>query len=382
MTSPSAAVGGRFSARCWTGRSPVLARRSRERGSGLAGSPPLMAGIRCRATACSRRWPGCSAISVSCGARSAGTSPPARPARSWPGSRPPGEAASRATRQPLSATTPRSAASSVASPDSTGTLDATRLLARSRELLQQPVLVTGATGFVGANVTRALVDAGARVHVTLQASSSTWRLADVIGRVQTHVAGLTDTEALERTFEAVRPGVVLHLATPRVSHESARARFVEVTVLGAANLLRLSREFGVQRVVVTGSSLEYGPSDTPLTEDASLEPTTVHGVAKAAASLLWQQAARDRGMPVCVLRLFHVYGPWESRHRLLPSAIRAGLDGVPLPLTAGGGARDWVFVDDVVDAIVRAVGFESRGEIINVGSGREYSNDAVVACVA
>jgi len=58
------------------------------------------------------------------------------------------------------------------------------------------------------------------------------------------------------------------------------------------------------------------------------------------------------------------------------------LDGVPLPLTAGGGARDWVFVDDVVDAIVRAVGSEGRGEIINVGSGCEYSNDAVVACVA
>lgn len=270
----------------------------------------------------------------------------------------------------------------MASPDPTGTVDATVLLARSRELLQQPVLITGATGFVGANVTRALVDAGARVHVTLQASSSTWRLDDIIGRVRTHVAGLADTESLQRTFEAVRPGVVLHLATPRVSDESERARFVEVTVLGAANLLRLSREFGVQRVVVTGSSLEYGPSDTPLTEDASLEPITVHGVAKAAASLLWQQAARDRGMPVCVLRLFHVYGPWESRHRLLPSAIRAALDGVPLPLTAGGAARDWIFVDDVVDAIVRAVGSEIRGEIINVGSGCEYSNDAVVACVS
>jgi nucleoside-diphosphate-sugar epimerase len=270
----------------------------------------------------------------------------------------------------------------VASPESTGTVDATALLARSRELLQHPVLITGATGFVGANVARALVSAGARVHVTLQASSSIWRLADVIDTVETHVAGLTDAEALARTFEAVRPGVVLHLATPRVSDESGRARFVEVTVLGAANLLRLSREFDVQRVVVTGSSLEYGPTDTPLTEDASLEPITVHGVAKAAASLLWQQAARDRGLPVCVLRLFHVYGPWESRHRLLPSAIRAALDGMPLPLTAGGGARDWVFVDDVVDAIVRAVGSESRGEIINVGSGCEYSNDTVVACVA
>ena len=152
--------------------------------------------------------------------------------------------------------------------------------------------------------------------------------------------------------------------------------------MGAIHLLRLAREFDVQRLVVTGSSLEYRPSDAPLTEDAPVEPTTVHGAAKAAATVLYRQAALETGVPVCVLRLFHVYGPWESRHRLLPSAIRAALDGTPLPLTGGDVARDWVFVGDVVDAVLRAVGLDRSGEVINVGSGQEHSNEAVVTCVA
>ena len=85
-------------------------------------------------------------------------------------------------------------------------------------------------------------------------------------------------------------------------------------------------------------------------------------------------------MPVCAPLLPRV-GPWESRHRLLPSAIRAGLDDTPLPLTGGDVGRDWVFVADVVDAVLRAAGLDRSGEVINVGSG-EHSNEALVKCVA
>ena len=187
---------------------------------------------------------------------------------------------------------------------------------------------------------------------------------------------------LQRAFVGTRPAVVLHLATPRGSDEAARARILEATVTGAIHLLRLAREFDVQRLVAAGSSLEYRPSDVALTEDACTEPTTIHGAAKAAATQLYRQAAVEAGVPVCVLRFFHVYGPWESRHRLLPTAIRAALAGTPLPLTGGAIARDWVFVADVVDAVLRAAGLHRNGEVINVGSGQEYSNEAIVQCVA
>lgn len=256
------------------------------------------------------------------------------------------------------------------------------LLARSRQLLAGRVLVTGATGFIGANVVRALLGAGSDVHVTLRPSSSTWRLDEVLPRVQMHLASLTDPDALDRAFASARPDVVLHFATPRAHEGDPRVQIPEATLLGTIHLLRLVRACHVQRLVVAGSSLEYRPSDAPLTEDAPLEPATVHGAAKAAASLLYRQAALGTGAPVCILRLFHVYGPWESRHRLLPSAIRAALDAAPLPLTRGGIARDWVFVSDVVDAVLRAVGLDRNGEVFNVGSGQEYSNEAVVSCAA
>ena len=235
-------------------------------------------------------------------------------------------------------------------------------MAQSWQLLGRGtrVLVTGATGFIGANVVRQLLHLGSDVHITVQSSSDPWRLADVLSHVETHVASLTHGDALHRAFVRARPAVVLHLATPRGRDEAARARILEATVTGAIHLLRLAREHDVQRLVVTGSSLEYRPSDAPLTEDAPVDPATVHGAAKAAATVLYRQAALETGVPVSVLRLFHVYGPWESRHRLLPSAIRAALDGTPLPITSGAIARDWVFVADVVDAIVRAVGLDRK----------------------
>ena len=255
---------------------------------------------------------------------------------------------------------------------------------QSRQLLGRGtrVLVTGATGFIGANVVRRLLHLGSDVHITVQSSSDPWRLHDVLSHVETHVASLTHADALHRAFVRARPVVLLHLATPRGRDEAAGARILEATVTGAIHLLRLAREHDVQRLVVTGSSLEYRPSDAPLTEDAPVDPATVHGAAKAAATVLYRQAALETGVPVSVLRLFHVYGPWESRHRLLPSAIRAALDGTSLPITSGAVARDWVFVADVVDAIVRAVGLHRTGEVINVGSGQESSNEAVVTCVA
>jgi nucleoside-diphosphate-sugar epimerase len=258
----------------------------------------------------------------------------------------------------------------------------TALVARSRRLLAGRVLVTGATGFIGANIVRALLNQGSEVHVIVRPSSATWRLNDVLVHVETHVASLTDAKALYTAFAGARPAVVLHLATPRGHDEDARVRIREATHTGASHLLRLVREFGVARLIAAGSSLEYRPADAPLTEDAPIEPITLHGSAKAAASELYQRAARETGAPVTVLRLFHVYGPWESRHRLLPTAIHAALAGTPLPLTAGGIARDWVFVGDVVDAMLRAVGLRRGGDVINVGSGQEYSNEAVIACVA
>jgi nucleoside-diphosphate-sugar epimerase len=157
---------------------------------------------------------------------------------------------------------------------------------------------------------------------------------------------------------------------------------LQTGVLGTANLLEAVSTIPLERLVHLGSSLEYGPRDRPLLESDRLEPRTFRGAAKAAATLLCQQFARSDHCSVVVLRAFSVYGPWEAGTRLVPTAILAALRHHDMNLTGPGHRRDLVFVQDVVEACLLAVQAEPiAGEIINVGSGRQWANEEIVAQV-
>lgn len=243
------------------------------------------------------------------------------------------------------------------------------------------LLVTGAAGCIGANLVRCLLDAGCAVAAVLRPGSPAWRLADLQGVLTRHEADVADPDQLDRVLEHVKPDVVFHLAVPRGHDAQARSEMLRVNVLGAHALMQSVRRHGVGRLVVTGSSLEYAPSATALNEQSPQTPLTWHGATKAAASLLYRQAFAEMGLPVVLMRLFHVYGPWESGHRLAPTAIRAALEGTPMALTDGGIRRDWVFVEDVCEALLLAAERASPGDVYNIGSGEETSNEALVACV-
>jgi nucleoside-diphosphate-sugar epimerase len=156
---------------------------------------------------------------------------------------------------------------------------------------------------------------------------------------------------------------------------------VETHVLGTERLLDAAAATGCARFIQLGSSTEYGPSDLPHDEDQRLAPTSLYGATKAASSLLGLARAHSGLLPVAVLRPFAVYGPWDRPGGLVPSAIRAALDGSPLPLTGPGLRRDWVFVDDVADACLRALDGRADGEVVNVGTGTQTANEEIVRAV-
>jgi len=237
------------------------------------------------------------------------------------------------------------------------------------------ILVTGGTGFVGANLVRTLVQRGEDVHVLLRRDSPRWRLAGLEHRVGLHVADLRDRESVRRALAAARPRATVHLA---VSREPATLAGDNVSA--TRNLLEAAAEHDVARFVHAGSSLEYGPREEPLREDLPLAPTTLYAASKAEATrlvLTWRSV-----LPVVVLRIFSVFGPWEGAGRLIPTAIRAGLEGAVLDLTPPGNRRDFVYVDDVATACVRALTADGvEGEVFNVASGRQTSNEEAVALV-
>jgi nucleoside-diphosphate-sugar epimerase len=254
-------------------------------------------------------------------------------------------------------------------------------VSRSPELAEQAVLVTGATGFVGARLTRELASLGAAVHALVRPGTPP---AAVPGGATAHEADLLDPAAVEAALRAAAPRVVFHLAAPGghgLDPEERRA-LVAGTVAGTANLLEALRPLPFERLVHVGSSLEYGPKAGPTAETDALEPITVRGAAKAAAALLALQLARE-GRPVTVVRPFSVYGPGEPPHRLVPTVARAALRGETIRLTRPGIRRDFVFVDDVVEALVLAASSPAvAGETFNVGTGRETANEEVVATLA
>lgn len=236
-------------------------------------------------------------------------------------------------------------------------------------------LVTGAGGFVGGHLVARLARDGWEV-VPLVRPGTVSRLP-----VRPVAVDLTDAAATTAAVRAADPDVVLHLAAAR-----AKDGPVERVATAAVNILSgMSVVEGVgercRAVVRLGSSTEYAASDRPMDEATPLVPRGFFGATKAAGSLLLAAAAAERGVRSAVLRAFQVYGPGDHPGRFVPTVLRAAATGEPLPLTGPGLRRDWVHVDDVVEACVRAAAVDElpTGAVLNVGTGVQTANEELVA---
>jgi nucleoside-diphosphate-sugar epimerase len=234
-------------------------------------------------------------------------------------------------------------------------------------------LVTGAGGFVGAHLVARLVRDGWDVVPLVRPGSPTSRLPGV-------EVDLTDAAALAAAVRSAAPEVAFHLAAARAKDDAGqRLATAAVNAVSGLHLVEALPEHCV--VVRLGSSTEYAEQPGPMDESAPLHPRGFFGATKAAGSLLLTAAATERGLRSAVLRAFQVYGPGDQPGRLVPTVLRAAATGDPLPLTGPGLRRDWVFVDDVVDACVLAALADDLpgGTVLNIGTGVQTANEELVA---
>jgi dolichol-phosphate mannosyltransferase len=236
------------------------------------------------------------------------------------------------------------------------------------------VLLTGATGFVGANLARRLLRDGHEVHLLVRPGHAAWRIEGVREHVRLWTAELADADAVDQAVGAARPDWVFHLAAyGAYSSQTDLPRMVRTNVLGTAHLVEACLRAGVEAFVHTGSSSEYGVKGYPPPEDDALEPNSPYAVTKASATLYCRYTSRSRDVHLPTLRLYSVYGPYEEPSRLVPTLIVNGRRGRLPPLVDPDVARDFVFVDDVCDAYLRAAGRPTaeRGAVYNVGTGTQ-----------
>ena len=241
-------------------------------------------------------------------------------------------------------------------------------------------LVTGAGGFVGAHLCARLAADGWEVVGTVHPGS----LVSGLGpSVTTVPVDLADPSATAAVALAAEPDVTFLLAASRATATPAeRAATVAVNATSGGWLVDALGE-RCRAVVRVGSSTEYGQVDGPMDEHAPLRPRGFFGATKAAGSLLVAATAASRGLRAVILRAFQIYGPGDHAARLVPTALRAARTGEVLALTTPGMRRDWIHVDDVVEACVRAALADDLppGQVLNVGTGRQVANEELVALV-
>jgi nucleoside-diphosphate-sugar epimerase len=242
-------------------------------------------------------------------------------------------------------------------------------------------ILTGATGFIGANLARRLLQAGHEVHLLVRPNYAPWRIAAIRGDVRLYEVSFSDPEGLDQVISDIRPDWVFHLAVHGAyASQSDVRQIVDTNILGTINLIQACLKAGFEAFVNTGSSSEYGFKDHAPSEREWLEPNSYYAVTKASATLFCRYSAQSRGMHMPTLRLYSVYGPYEEPTRLMPTLILHGLKAELPPLVGPDIARDYIYIDDVTEAYLLAAAQPGQeiGAVYNLGTGIQTSLREVV----
>ena len=242
------------------------------------------------------------------------------------------------------------------------------------------VLVTGAAGFIGSNLTDALLARGDRVlgidNFDAYYDPAVKR-ANLEGAIRNPGFSLDridirDEHALHSAFRTFEPEVVVHLAARagvRPSLEDPNL-YHEVNVIGGQHILDLCREFKPSHLVFASSSSVYGGiSETPFREDMDIDrPVSPYAATKRMNELMGHVYHHVYGLNVTMLRFFTVYGPRQRPEMAIHYFTRLIDEGMPIPMFGDGTSRrDYTYIDDILDGVLKAVDTPLPYEVLNLG---------------
>ena len=241
------------------------------------------------------------------------------------------------------------------------------------QALRGPIIVTGASGFVGANLFKMLLAHRQDVFACVRQEKG-WRLSG-INNEKIIVVDLNDSAASKNLINSIDPKTVFDCASyGAYSFEEDPSLIYKTNFQSKVDFVNLLSLRSIAAYIHAGTSSEYGSNCTAPMESDNCEPNSHYAVSKTSIATYLRFMGKKRKFPVINLRLYSIYGPLEDTSRLIPNLLRHALAGKLPPFVDPNISRDFVYVDDVCSAFIMSATKmqpELYGENFNIGSGKK-----------
>ena len=245
-----------------------------------------------------------------------------------------------------------------------------------------PILILGASGFIGANLFFNLSRHRDDVFGCSKNIDTNWRFRYYNWRNLEKV-DITSQREVDQLFQRVQPKTIFNLSSyGGHAHQNDIGQIQKVNYIGTSNILESLRYIDFCAFVQAGSSSEYGLNSAGPKEDDELAPNSVYAVSKIGAYYLMKYYSQVFSFPAIHLRLYSIYGPWQERKTLMPVMISHCLENQWPPLVASDASHDFVYVDDCAYAFVKAAIalYEKKGfgKAVNIATGTRTTTKNLV----
>jgi nucleoside-diphosphate-sugar epimerase len=229
------------------------------------------------------------------------------------------------------------------------------------------VFVTGASGFIGSHLTRALLAAGHDVLAMVTPGHNAWRIKDILHQISIMRGTLQDIPNIQKQVSIWQPQACVHLAWYAEPGKYLNSKENLVSLQGSLNLLQILSDCGCEQFVGAGTCAEYEMKSEILLEADRTKPETLYAASKSSFQVIGEQIATQTGLRFAWGRIFYLYGSHEDIRRLIPSTILSLQKGQIFSASLGQQFRDYLHVTDVASAFATMVEQQAAG-IYNICS--------------